>query len=88
MRRGVSQERGMQLSEVKSEVGTIVFWNPKGYGFIAPDEDGDNIFFHCSALEGERGQRFIAEGTQVEFQVGVRNGRKCAIKVRPLERAQ
>ena len=72
----------------EANTGTIDFWSPRGYGFVAPDDGTDNLFFHCSALEGERGQRFITEGTRVEFQVGVRNGKKCAVKVRALGGAE
>ena len=37
----------------KARKGRIVKWNEKeGVGFIAPDDGGDNIFVHCSALVG------------------------------------
>ena len=33
--------------------GRIVNWNEnEGVGFIAPEDGGDNIFVHCSALVG------------------------------------
>ena len=69
---------------VSTGVGVVDFWSPKGFGFVAPDDGSENIFFHASALPGERGQRFIAEGTRVEFETGERNGKKCAVKVRPV----
>lgn len=73
-----------------TEVGTgvIDFWSGRGFGFIAPDDGTDTLFFHASALPGERGQRFIAEGAKVEFEIGIRNGKRCAVKVDPLEGAK
>lgn len=39
----------------------------KGYGFIER-EDGDDVFVHFSAVEGE-GFRSLEEGQQVEFEI-------------------
>jgi len=48
----------------------IVKWfsNAKGYGFISPDEGGDDIFAHFSSIEME-GYKSLKEGQQVEFDV-------------------
>ena len=48
----------------------IVKWfsNAKGYGFISPDEGGDDIFAHFSSIEME-GYKSLKEGQQVEFNV-------------------
>ena len=53
----------------------IVKWfsNAKGYGFISPDEGGDDIFAHFSAIEMD-GYRSLKEGQRVEFDVS--NGPK------------
>jgi CspA family cold shock protein len=53
----------------------IVKWfsNAKGYGFISPDEGGDDIFAHFSAIEME-GYKSLKEGQRVEFDVS--NGPK------------
>ena len=40
----------------------------KGYGFIAQDGNGPDVFVHFSALTGE-GYRELAEGQKVEFEV-------------------
>ena len=48
--------------------GTVKWFNDaKGYGFIS-QPDGDDIFVHFSAIEGE-GFRTLTEGQEVEFTV-------------------
>ena len=53
----------------------IVKWfsNAKGYGFISPDEGGDDIFAHFSAIEMD-GYKSLKEGQRVEFDIS--NGPK------------
>ena len=45
----------------------------KGYGFINPDDGGQEIFVHYSAIQGE-GYRNLFEGDRVEFSL-VDNGK-------------
>jgi CspA family cold shock protein len=40
----------------------------KGYGFINPDNGGQEIFVHYSAISGE-GYRNLYEGDRVEFEM-------------------
>jgi CspA family cold shock protein len=48
--------------------GTVKWFNEsKGYGFISRD-DGQDIFVHYSAIEGE-GFRTLRQGQRVEFDV-------------------
>ena len=48
--------------------GTVKWFNPdKGYGFITRD-DGDDVFVHFSAIQGE-GYRNLEENQKVEFDV-------------------
>ncbi len=64
--------------------GTVKWFNDqKGYGFIAPDDGGDDLFAHHSNIDTE-GFRTLSEGQRVEFTPG--QGRKGpeATKVRPL----
>jgi CspA family cold shock protein len=63
--------------------GTVKwFSDQKGYGFITPDEGGEDLFVHYSNIEGE-GFRALQEGQAVEYEAG--QGRKGpeATKVRP-----
>ena len=49
------------------------FNNEKGFGFIAQDGGGDDVFCHFSALTGD-GYKSLNEGDGVEFEV--EQGRK------------
>lgn len=42
------------------------FSDAKGYGFITPDEGGEDLFVHHSGIDGT-GFKTLAEGAKVEF---------------------
>ncbi len=47
--------------------GTVKFYNvQKGYGFIAPDNGGKDVFVHATALE-RAGLEPLKEGQKVSF---------------------
>jgi CspA family cold shock protein len=47
--------------------GTVKFYNyQKGYGFIAPDDGGKDVFVHATALE-RAGISSLTEGQKVGF---------------------
>ena len=49
--------------------GTVKFFNTdKGFGFIAPEGGGKDVFVHASAVEAA-GMRSLAEGQRVSFDV-------------------
>jgi len=49
--------------------GTVKWFNnAKGFGFIAPQEGGDDVFVHFSAIKSD-GFRTLNEGQNVTFEV-------------------
>ena len=49
--------------------GVVKWFNgTKGYGFIAPDDESEDVFVHYSALQGD-GFRNLDEGERVEFNI-------------------
>jgi CspA family cold shock protein len=50
-------------------VGTVKFFNTtKGFGFIAPEGGGKDIFVHATAVE-KAGLRTLNEGQRVTFDI-------------------
>ena len=64
--------------------GTVKWFNPtKGYGFIAPDTGGKDIFVHISAVQ-KAGLRTLNEGQKLRFEVEQQqNGRSAAVNLAP-----
>ncbi len=63
--------------------GTVKWFNTtKGYGFIAPEDGGKDIFVHISAVE-QAGMTGLADNQEVEFDmIEGRDGRKMAGNLR------
>jgi len=62
----------------------IVKWfnEKKGYGFIAPDDGGDDLFVHHSEIKTE-GFATLEEGQRVDFEIGQGTKGPCATNVIP-----
>lgn len=67
--------------------GTVKWFNAeKGYGFIADDNGGDDVFVHFSAIIAD-GYKTLNEGQKVTFdtEVDPKNSAKLrAVNVKPL----
>ena len=49
--------------------GTVKWFNDaKGFGFIKPDDGGEDLFAHFTAIKGQ-GFRTLKEGQKVSFEV-------------------
>ncbi|MEL6121420.1 MAG: cold-shock protein [Pseudomonadota bacterium] len=59
--------------------GTVKWFNTtKGFGFIAPDDGGKDVFVHISAVE-RAGLTGLADNQKVEFEmIDGRDGRQMA----------
>lgn len=66
--------------------GTVKWFNAtKGFGFIAPDEGGNDAFVHITAVK-KAGLMSLEEGQRVEFEMAAaRNGRTAADDLRLID---
>jgi CspA family cold shock protein len=63
--------------------GTVKWFNDaKGFGFITPDEGGDDLFAHFSEIRSE-GFKSLAEGQKVTFEVKMGQKGKQASNIQP-----
>ncbi|GAA2090418.1 cold-shock protein [Aeromicrobium tamlense] len=64
--------------------GTVKWFNAdKGFGFIAPDDGGEDVFAHYSAIQSS-GYRSLNENQKVEFDVEQGQKGLQAANIRPL----
>ncbi len=65
--------------------GTVKWFDwEKGYGFIGPDEGGEDLFVHYSAIEGS-GHRSLEEGERVSYEPARGRKGEQAANVRKVE---
>ena len=68
------QDKGIPMA-----TGVVKWFNTtKGYGFIAPDDGGKDVFVHITAVQ-QSGLESLTENQKVEFELGAaRDGRQAA----------
>ena len=58
--------------------GTVKWFNAtKGYGFIAPDDGGKDVFVHISAVK-QAGMADLQEGQKVSYELVDQRGKTSA----------
>lgn len=62
--------------------GKVKWYNSqKGYGFIAPDEGGKDVFVHATALE-TAGIRSLDDGQPVSYELQEQRGKISAAELK------
>ncbi|MDB3944724.1 cold shock domain-containing protein [Gammaproteobacteria bacterium] len=62
--------------------GTVKWFSAeKGFGFIAPDDGGKDLFVHHSEIQAGGDYATLSDGQAVEFEVGQTEKGPCAQKV-------
>ena len=63
-------------------VGTVKFFNTdKGYGFISPDNGGDDSFVHITAVQAA-GMQTLNKDQRLNYEVETgRNGKQSAVNL-------
>ncbi|WP_343527653.1 cold-shock protein [Sphingomonas sp.] len=69
-----------------SQNGTVKFFNAdKGYGFITPDQGGNDAFVHISAVE-RAGMITLQQNQRVGYELEEdRRGKMAAVNLQPVE---
>lgn len=63
--------------------GTVKWFNPtKGYGFIKPDEEGNDVFVHISAVQNA-GLDTLQENQKISYELETgKNGKQSAVNLK------
>ena len=70
-------------------IGTVKFFNDsKGYGFIQPDQGGNDAFVHISAVE-RAGMRSLQQNQRVSYDLEQDNrGKTSAVNLKDADQAE
>ena len=62
--------------------GTVKWFNAtKGYGFIQPDDGGNDVFVHITAVQ-EAGLQGLEDGQKVTFDLAEQRGKTAAANLK------
>jgi len=78
------RENSPKEINMSRETGIVKWFNEsKGFGFIAPDNGGKDLFAHFKEIEGS-GFRTLQENQKVEFEVVQGQKGPAASRIRPV----
>lgn len=81
---GISPSHPARKDTMATETGTVKWFNEgKGFGFIAPDNGGKDLFAHFKEIQGT-GFKTLAENQRVEYEVMQGQKGPQAARIRPL----
>lgn len=76
-----------KLKDFFMATGIVKWFNPtKGFGFIQPEQGGNDVFVHISALE-KAGLSTLNEGQRVGFELATEKGKTSATNLQLLDKA-
>ncbi|MDQ5891051.1 MAG: cold shock protein [Candidatus Dependentiae bacterium] len=62
-------------------IGTVKWFNTtKGFGFIQPEQGGNDVFVHISALQ-RAGIATLHEGQKVSYELATSKGKTSAVNL-------
>ncbi len=65
-------------------IGTVKWFNfKKGYGFIQPEDNSQDVFVHISALE-QSGITTLPEGQKITYELANNRGKTSAVTLKLL----
>jgi CspA family cold shock protein len=73
---------GSEKKEIDMPTGTVKWFNvEKGFGFIAPQDGGNDVFVHITAVQAA-GLSTLNDGQRVTYDLITERGRQAASKLR------
>ncbi|KAJ8764489.1 hypothetical protein K2173_006229 [Erythroxylum novogranatense] len=73
--------RSPTVKDERSTGRVVMFSDKKGFGFIKPDDGGEDLFVHHSAIKSDGGFRTLSEEDVVEFTIALSDNKYQAINV-------
>ena len=81
---GLSSSHPARIDNPATETGTVKWFNEgQGFGFIAPDSGGQDLFAHFKEIQ-DTGFKTLAENQRVEFEVMQGQKGPQAGRIRPV----
>ncbi len=75
----------IQTKEQGMPTGTVKWFNSmKGYGFIAPEDGGQDVFVHTSAIE-QAGMSTLNEGQKISYEIATERGKTRAANLKAVD---